>query len=189
MMKSGQSIIGTLPSNGQKFRLNKRLYTMEDDHPLLIHNILSGDPISYIGLNTKPKMITRGFITPKKSPLAFGCFSSASLENVQNIFVFTDDLTKLCKGIMIEYSNSLKRALGQCRLGLDSVQKYNRPLKFSYGTTKSIWKRHKSVYVSFDLENDLHLRDKKLSWKHYEMRGQLSFWFTAHDVALRVSQD
>ncbi|PTB60980.1 hypothetical protein M431DRAFT_71299, partial [Trichoderma harzianum CBS 226.95] len=189
MMKSGQPIIGTLPSNNQSFQPDEALYTMEKQHPLLIHNIISGNPISYIGLNTKPEIISHDSITTEKTPLACACFSSASLENVLTVFVFTDDSTKLCKGIMIEYSNGLKRALGQCRLGLDSVQKYNRPLKFSYATTKYSWKRHKSVYVSFDLENDLHLRDKKLSWKHYEMRGQLSFWFRANDIVLRVSQD
>ncbi|KAL7796906.1 hypothetical protein V8C43DRAFT_329315 [Trichoderma afarasin] len=192
-MKSGLSTIGTLPSNGQNF--DEARYTMEEQHPLLIHNIISGDPISYIGLNTTPKTITGGVIRTERLPFVSTYFSSASLENVLDVFVFTDYSTKLCKGIMIEYSNGLKRAVGQCRLGLDSVQKYNRPLKLSYAAAKyqSLCEKRcgtcKSVYVSFDLKNDLHLRDEELSWKHYEMKGKLSFLFEKHDTMLHVSQD
>ncbi|KAL6698071.1 hypothetical protein J3F84DRAFT_366414 [Trichoderma pleuroticola] len=189
-MKSGQSIIGISPSNTPIFEAS---YKTAEQHPTLIHNTPQKGPISSIRVNTTPEIIYHGTLADEQ-PIPGACFSSASLDNVSNVCVFNDALTKLCKGIMIEYNNGLKRALGQCRLGLDLVQRYSRPLNLSYAITtyKPLREYYgelpKSVHVTFDPQDDLY-HDNELKWEHHKMRGQLCFWFTACEVILQVSQD
>ncbi|KAL7958826.1 hypothetical protein V8C34DRAFT_313826 [Trichoderma compactum] len=177
-MKSGQSIIGFSPSNAPIFEAS---YMTMEQHPTLIHNIPPKGRISSIRVNTTPEIINHG--TPAdEQPVPGACFSSASLDNVSNV----------C--IMIEYNNGLRRALGQCRLGLDLVQRYSRPLNLSYAITtyKPLREYYgelpKSVHITFDPQDDLY-HDKELKWEHHKMRGQLCLWFTTREVISQVSQD
>lgn len=189
-MTSGQYIIGIPPIKASVY---ETLYKVaEQQHITLIHNASCNNGISVIKASTKYEIIAWG-IQSDVLPLPAAYLSSASLENVLNIYIFTDKLTKLCKGIMIDYNNGLKRALGQCRLGLDSVQSYKSPLTLSYASISQpacgkYQILYKNVYVICDSLNELNLQDEELVWEHHEMKGQLYFWFTAHEVYLQVLQ-
>lgn len=125
------------------------------------------------------------------SPMAF--FSSASLEGILNVHVFTVSQNKFCKGILIEYENGSKRALGQCRLGLDQVQSWHRPLSMHYmpveyernvGDLVNETRTSKGAHVTFDCESSRISEDGSMEENYYALKGRLNFWFTYHDVEL-----
>lgn len=190
-MTSGQYTIGIPPTKAPVY---ETLYTVaEHQHATLLHNSPCNSGLPVIRVDTDYEIIPCG-VQSDVPPLPAACSSSASLENILHIQVFTDTSTKLCKGIMIEYNNGLKRALGQCRLGMDSVQSYKKPSNLSYASTyQPACGKHKisckGVHVTFNSQNQLPLQDGELIWEHYEMRGQLYFWFTTHEVYLQVAQD
>lgn len=56
----------------------------------------------------------------------FSC-ASASLDRVSKIQIFYVPGTLFCRGIIFQYDDGLRRALGQCRVGIDEIQVYARP--------------------------------------------------------------
>lgn len=142
-----------------------------------------------------PPMITSlnpGAVTSSLLPKAF--FSSASLEGILNVHVFTVSWKKLCKGILIEYENGSKRAMGQCRLGLDEVQSWHKPLGMH--SVPAEYERNvcdlinesrtsKSAQITFDSESSHVTEDGSLEENYYELKGRLNFWFTFHEVELQ----
>lgn len=189
-MTSGQYTIGIPPTKAPVY---ETLYIAGQQHATLIHSSPCHSGVSVIKADTNYQFIDCG-IPSDLSPIPAACSSSASLENILNIHVFTDEPTRLCKGILIEYNNGLKRSLGQCRLGIDSVQSYKKPSSLSHASTyQPACGRHqvacKGVHVIFDSQNQQYAEDEELIWEHYEMKGQLYFWFTMHEFYLKVSQD
>jgi hypothetical protein len=131
-------------------------------------------------------------VTSSLLPKAF--FSSASLEGILNVHVFTVSWKKLCKGILIEYENGSKRALGQCRLGLDDVQSWHKPLSMHYVPADydrnvcdliNESRTSRSAQVTFDSESSHVTEHGSLEENHYELKGRLNFWFTFHEVELQ----
>ncbi|KAI1481521.1 hypothetical protein F4774DRAFT_407827 [Daldinia eschscholtzii] len=63
----------------------------------------------------------------------FSCvyFPSATLRNANCIQVFNGEHW-YCRGILLDYTNGAQRALGQCRIGVDSVQSYAMPAYFYF---------------------------------------------------------
>ena len=55
-------------------------------------------------------------------------FSSASLQNLENIQIFADE-NKMCKGLLLVYRDGAQRALGQCRIGLDTITLCRNPTR------------------------------------------------------------
>lgn len=130
-------------------------------------------------------------VTPSLPPKAF--FSSAPLEGILNVHVFTV-WGGFCKGILIEYENGSKRALGQCRLGLDRVQSWHKPLSMRYvpgeyqrndSDTVRETLMAKSAQVTFGCKSSHVTEDGSLEKNYYELKGRLDFWFTLHDVELQ----
>lgn len=189
-MTSGQYIVGIPPS---KATVYETLYIAGQQHATLIHSSPCNSGTSVIKADTDYQFKHCG-IPSDGPPLPAACSSSASLENISTIHVFTDEATRLCKGILIEYNDGLKKSLGQCRLGMDSVQSYKKPSSISHASTyQPTCERHlvacKGVHVIFDSQNQQYLEDEELIWESYEMKGQLYLWFTMHEVYLKVSQD
>ncbi|PTB45506.1 hypothetical protein M441DRAFT_131140 [Trichoderma asperellum CBS 433.97] len=131
-------------------------------------------------------------LNPPPPPKAF--FSSASLEGILDVHVFTVGWKKLCKGILVEYENGSKRALGQCRLGLDEVQSWHKPLSMHY--MPEDYERNvcdliretrtsKSAVVTFDSESSHRSEDGSMEENYYELKGRLNFWFTFHAIELQ----
>jgi hypothetical protein len=189
-MTSGQYTVGIPPTKAPVYETS---YLTEERHATLIHSSPCNSGISVIKADTNCHFIDCG-VPSDGPPVSAACSSSASLENVLNIHVFTDESTRLCKGILIEYNNGFKRSLGQCRLGMDSIKSYKTPSCLSHASTyQPACERHlvacKGVHVIFDHQNQQYLEDEELIWEHHEMKGQLYFWFTMHEVYLKVSQD
>ncbi|EHK43120.1 hypothetical protein TRIATDRAFT_86044 [Trichoderma atroviride IMI 206040] len=189
-MTSGQYIVGIPPTKAPVY---ETLYIAGQQHLTLIHSSPSNSGISVIKADADHQFKYCG-IPSDGPPVPAACSSSAPLENISSIHVFTDESTRLCKGLLIEYNDGLKRSLGQCRLGMDSVQSYKKPSSISHASTyQPTCERHlvpcKGVHVIFDSQNHHYGEDEGLIWEHYEMKGQLYFWFTMHEVYLKVSQD
>ncbi|UKZ60298.1 uncharacterized protein TrAtP1_001578 [Trichoderma atroviride] len=121
-------------------------------------------------------------------------YSSASLEGILDVHVFTVGWKKLCKGILIEYENGSKRALGQCRLGVDDVQSWHRPLSMhcvpvdyerNVNDLINETRKSRSAQVTFDCESSHVTEDGSLEENHHELKGRLNFWFTLNEVFLQ----
>lgn len=61
--------------------------------------------------------------TPSRNLL----FSTAPLEDVTKVDIYTSQYTGLCVGILLHYQSRGQRALGQCRLGVDAVETHLQP--------------------------------------------------------------
>ncbi|KAL2017530.1 hypothetical protein VTK56DRAFT_2022 [Thermocarpiscus australiensis] len=55
-------------------------------------------------------------------------YSSAPLKDVVHVRVFCHEQTGFCRGILLGYENGAQRALGECRVGVDRVTVYARPV-------------------------------------------------------------
>lgn len=186
-MTSGQYTIGMPPTHAQVF---ETLYIAGRQHATLIHSspLIKGIPV--IKADTRYQFVDRGI--QSNDPRIAQCSSSASLEHVLNAHVFTDEFSGLCKGILIEYKNGLKRSLGQCRLGMDYVRTYENPSRLSYASTyRPTCQTHsvplKGAHVVFDYQDQVFFEEEGLIWEHYEMKGDLHFVFSMHEVHLKVS--
>ncbi|OAA37402.1 hypothetical protein NOR_07101 [Metarhizium rileyi] len=120
----------------------------------------------------------------------FMYFSSAHLENAVVIRVFTVPLKKLCRGLLIEYEDGIKRALGQCRLGVDPVQKYMGMSKLCFKNVKHLKRGSKRVQVEGVIvechsENDHTHQD--LGWTCCNMSGCLKLWFVDEETRIQYS--
>ncbi|UKZ73888.1 hypothetical protein TrVFT333_001542 [Trichoderma virens FT-333] len=208
--KTGKIIVGTpqRATNSSRTRANNTprrpgrgiLYEMEEDsrRPLnLIHEIPSSGLMKFIGTDAdKQTETTEVDVDPHHVwPLAYAFFSSASLEGVSSVRVFSDKRRSLCKGILFEYENGSKRAVGQCRLGWDHVHYWRKPLSMFYGSATYQFTdpntpyhtiRHKSVQVRFDSESDHVAEDGTRDENYYPMKGCLNFWFRINDVEIEI---
>lgn len=152
--------------------------------------------MEFIGTDAdKQTETTEPNIQPEHWPLERAFFSFASLEGVLNVHVFSDKLRKLCKGILFEYENGSKRTVGQCRLGWDRVQSWQKPLSMFYESASYQLTypddildpvTHKSVRVTFDSESDHVSEDGTFEKNFYPMRGCLNFWFLMNDVEIEI---
>ncbi|PON29443.1 hypothetical protein TGAM01_v201692 [Trichoderma gamsii] len=207
----------TRHGNGQVLNLGRdEVYTLEKDswrHINLIYSIpASGlmtlirpdaeividgnvdEQNTVIAITISPTITSLypGAVSSSLLPKAF--FSSAPLEGILNAHVFTVGWKKLCKGILIEYENGSKRALGQCRLGLDEVQSWHKPLSMHYvpeeygrtvGDLINESRTSRSAQVAFDCESSHVTEDGSLEENYHELKGCLNFWFTYHEVELQ----
>lgn len=160
----------------------------------LFHDVPEMDSVSFIGADPIIKggdEVGLNPISPMKDPpFKYACFSSASLENVIQAAVFYDGTTRHCKGIIIDYCNGTRRALGQCRLGLDRVQRCNHPSHLFYApTTYHDVSGHEllAVNVAFATEFEYEQRAANtLHWVDCKMEGILHFWFTGKQAELEI---
>ncbi|KAL7922289.1 hypothetical protein ACQKWADRAFT_84373 [Trichoderma austrokoningii] len=203
---------------GQVSRLGKdEVYTLEKDshrHLNLLYSIPAFGQLTLIRPDAEivtdgdaddqytasvidtPPTITSLFLGPRgvsSSLLPKAFFSSAPLEGILNVHVF--GMWGFCKGILIEYEDGSKRALGQCRLGLDDVQSWHRPLSMHFvsaGYERNVCdlvretRKSSSAQVTFDSESSHITEDGSLEENYYELKGRLNFWFTYNEVELQL---
>lgn len=152
--------------------------------------------MSFITTDAENKTVTTE-VQPDRESFSDMLVSSASLEGILNVHVFSDKQRNLCKGILIEYEDGSKRALGQCRLGWDSVTSWRRPLSIFYVPVSykgvepddflTSARIHKGVRVAFDSESSHVAEDGTLEGHFHEMKGCLNFRFTFTDDELDIS--
>ncbi|KAL7950230.1 hypothetical protein V8C42DRAFT_309859 [Trichoderma barbatum] len=208
--KSGKIIVGTpektvrpwrtRPSQAARQPDRRILYEIDEDarRPLsLVHSIPISNFMTFIGTDADKQTETAEVdVGPQHVwPLRHAYFSSASLEEVLKAHVFSDKRRNLCKGILLEYENGSKRALGQCRLGWDRVQSWRKPLSmfFAYASYQFTMPddayrphSHRSVQVTFDSESDHVDEDGELDPNFYPMKGCINFWFLVNDVKIEI---
>lgn len=109
-------------------------------------------------------------------------------------------MEKPCKGILFEYENGSKRALGQCRLGLDEVRSWYKPLSLHYAVSEVQWtvdQHHPldpfetsiGALVIFDSESKHMSEDGTLERNYYELKGRLIVWFALNAADLQLVDD
>lgn len=121
-------------------------------------------------------------------PFGDASFSSASLDNVAGIQIFNDKGTGLCKGIIIEYNNGLERALGQCRIGVDSLQRLAQPSHICLAHVM-YYRLNTEVKLSgVKVESTTRAihEHNGIGWKCHVVRGILEFWFTGEEARLEI---
>lgn len=120
-------------------------------------------------------------------------FSSAPLNGVKTATAFHQDSQpdSSCLGILFDYENGGKRAVGQCRLGLDYYRVYERPthvcvrnmLHLPDGEPELQW----TVKAQFSWGKE-HLHEGEGRDIHcFELRDNiLDFWFTAREFCIEI---
>ncbi|PCD25774.1 hypothetical protein AU210_012210 [Fusarium oxysporum f. sp. radicis-cucumerinum] len=104
-------------------------------------------------------------------------FSWASLDNIASTLTFHDG-DGFCRGIMFQYQDGGCRAVGQCRLHVDSAVKeiYPAAILFSIKSIASRWDR-KIYTVQVEFRHCLQPQIKD-GWECMQLKGSIKFWFT-----------
>lgn len=143
-------------------------------------------------------------------------FSDASLESVVHASVFRRKLVRpsqpdkyYCTGILFTYQSGGKRAVGECRIGVDGCVDYEKPVEmfydhFSVGLAE--WRPKSSsggqqpvpgggggvecVYVKFRTEKGKEVGTKDLiRGRKRPMAGHVGFWMAKYDTFMSFSPD
>ncbi|KAF4447697.1 hypothetical protein F53441_8792 [Fusarium austroafricanum] len=117
--------------------------------------------------------------------------SSAPLKDVSHVQVLEDEETGFCKAIILDYENGARRALGNCRLGIDRVKAYLEPSRLCYrpaGHASGIRRDIPAVRVEAGSDSN-HQHDEE-GWVCSAMEGVVEFWFSREQsVVRRIVED
>ncbi|KAH7157708.1 hypothetical protein B0J13DRAFT_177197 [Dactylonectria estremocensis] len=116
------------------------------------------------------------------------CYSSAPLERVVCTKAYYDPQTRHCKGILFEYNDKTKMAVGQCRVELDPFETCQTPSHMCYsvqqcGESDDMAINAATVRFITRKEYD---DEENSTWERCSMTGTLIFWFTDKTVELEV---
>ncbi|KAI1296160.1 hypothetical protein F5Y03DRAFT_387245 [Xylaria venustula] len=143
-----------------------------------------GQTVPYFGAYCRP---TSGSQLPKRFqfhkaklyPLGEDAyFSIASLEGIRSVEVFYDQDTRHCRGIVFYYQNGGCRAVGQCRVAMDSTRQFTHLSQICFrinlvrGNNGDILSA-----VQVDWKGDPHTHEEK-GWKCEPLEGKLIYWYT-----------
>jgi hypothetical protein len=150
----------------------RRLFSQGYDR-LLYDDPEHGQPILYFGTDRplpsehKPSMLDIEITHAMDRPMYY---SHASLEHVYSVRCFYQSDSQLCIGVLLEYRDKRRVALGQCRVAASpSVQ--------VFGPIAMYVKRafHESgILVQFT--DGLEHPDGS-GWERKEMKGEITWWF------------
>ncbi|PSR77849.1 hypothetical protein BD289DRAFT_137376 [Coniella lustricola] len=115
-------------------------------------------------------------------------FSSAPTCGILKAYVFEDNTTGFCRGILFEYEGYIRRAVGQCRLGVDRSKEYKMP-SFIYicsFTTILDLQRFNKLEIRFGSQPGLPQGDNE-NWEGWRLGpGSIHFWFSKYDDIMRI---
>jgi hypothetical protein len=104
--------------------------------------------------------------------------------------VLEDEESGFCKAILLDYNNGARRALGNCRIGIDRPKTYLRPSQICYlpaGHASGI--RRDIPAVRVEAGCDPNHRHKEGGWLCSTMEGVMEFWFSKEQSVVRVLQE
>jgi hypothetical protein len=106
------------------------------------------------------------------------------LKDVIRIEVFNDKYHGFSRGVLLDYKNGARRAVGACRLGVDKVVTYLNPSRICYypsqvSQTRPLPGHAVRVKSGGDPTHD-HRED---GWVCSPMEGSLQFWFSELEEA------
>ncbi|KAL7944595.1 hypothetical protein V8C42DRAFT_325295 [Trichoderma barbatum] len=161
-----------------------------DDQLLLVCGITeSGNTVTLDAHPKRSGTIKPPFALPSNQHLpALDCpvfMSSAPLEHVVCLRLYTDEDVGICRGILLEYENGAQRTLGECRIGLDLERAYLRPVCIYIGQKWGLRRWTIKVRVDGQPEHKLEKRE----WKRHDMRGTLTCRYMYGCSGLKVVAD
>jgi len=135
----------------------------------------------------------RPFIS--EPPFRNACFSLAALDNLRRISIFSNDELGFCMGMLLEYKNGAQRSLGQCRIDVDPVKSYTKPLRIClrrrryYQAGISVKLQATTVQIVEKDECEHSRVGDEERWTCFPMCGALEFWFSDRETRLAVIVD
>ncbi|KAL7953915.1 hypothetical protein V8C34DRAFT_295674 [Trichoderma compactum] len=122
--------------------------------------------------------------TFRQQPFSAANYSSAPLNDVIRTQLFHERGSPTCRGIILEYRNGAKRALGQCRLGIDRTEECTEPVRFCYSNSLIGGRQSVQVHIAKDSSHT----HEGGGWICCMMRGDLEFWFTNKEGKINWQQ-
>ncbi|EJP67099.1 uncharacterized protein BBA_03673 [Beauveria bassiana ARSEF 2860] len=189
------------------------------NRPFLIHNIRTGylrphpqmieqEQLSGVAVGaTYPGHFQRKTAEPSAQgrmdrllrPLRYEVYSTARLEMVRLAVVYNDPLTHCCRGIMFYYDCGKRRAVGECRIGVDVARSCANPTHFMYAEKEYILPDSRTRYEGTVLEmvddvNRAYARNPVINsisaaWRPAAMSGRLEFRFAFGSTNIRVYRE
>lgn len=162
-----------------------------ESRPTLVYGVPTDGAISFAGAFPT----VDGGIAPTfakwTAPFENACFSSASLENVRQARVYYHKDARHFQGIILDYANGTRRALGQCRLGLDPVVQSNKPFSICYAHKPFVSPNTRATLYRVDVvfrgDEGCQREDTELlKWTCCAMEGTVQVWFAESQTRLNV---
>ncbi|KAI1357826.1 hypothetical protein F5Y08DRAFT_333584 [Xylaria arbuscula] len=143
-----------------------------------------GQPVPYFGAYCQPptrSKLPKRFqaYEPKSYPIGKEAYlSMASLEDLQSVKVFYDRDSRYCRGMLLYYQNGGCRAVGQCRIDVDTSKQFWQPSQICFRMDSVCGNSHEVLYnVQVDGRADSHTHKEK-GWNCKPLKGVLAFWYT-----------
>ena len=170
---------------------------------LFIYNVLAFGPANVFGTyspEASDESVFTSFQTPAPSQHDHNDFdqlSSAPLKDVTRISVFNDKKLGSCRAIMFDYQNGARRAVGNCRLGVDRVETYLDPTRICYRPilprrehSRALDSQSSSLVdrreVLVESGCDSTHQHEEAGWVCSAMEGDLEFQFSQVESIIRI---
>jgi hypothetical protein len=160
----------------------------------MMYNTLELQPVSVLGAyptREEDSSPITPFCHPRfidDPPFPNACFSLAPLKNVNRISIFNYKHTGLCMGILLQYQNGAQRSLGQCRVGVDPVEDYVKPVRICFRRQVCI-RSGSSVELqatTFTCTSRQEHDHDEQDWTCFKLQGELEFWFSHEETQLTM---
>lgn len=177
---------------GPQSSLSARQYSLRTrERPTLVYGL--PQPILVAGVAPRlDEYVTPPFAVPPLPPTLDDtlCFSCAPLENVTSAQIFNHVETRQCHGILLEYNNGGRRAVGQCRMGLDSFTETLKPNLFTYvddiyevpNTSAAFHGIRAAFFNGEGGDTETEAR----GWTKVPMKGSMRMWFNTSVTRLQI---
>ncbi|EGX91146.1 hypothetical protein CCM_05304 [Cordyceps militaris CM01] len=181
MTLSGEVMLGPYMDYG------KDLW-MEDDATTLIHGISRMGavyPLGRAARNAEGEEEEVFYQNPMNlsPPFEHAYFSYAELDEVTNVDIYHDEALGICRGVVVGYKSGGARALGQCRVGVDTVRVYEQPACFCY--KKTTYLRQDTPVerdsVSIECRSSADHGHSEDGWTCCKFPSRLEWWFTSEE--------
>ncbi|KAM3507244.1 hypothetical protein MY10362_001908 [Beauveria mimosiformis] len=189
------------------------------NRPFLVHNIRTGylrphpqmveqEQLSGVAVGAtypghfqckKAEPSAQGRMDRPLRPLRYEVYSTARLEMVRLAVVYNDPLTHCCRGIMFYYDCGKRRAVGECRIGVDAARSCAYPTHFMYAEKEYILPDSRTRYEGTVIEmvddvNRAYARNAVINsisaaWRPAAMSGRLEFRFAFGSTNIRVYRE
>lgn len=119
----------------------------------------------------------------RKQPFRSASYSSALLSNVvrAQVYIARRYANSVCRGVLLEYTDGSKRALGECKVGVDRVEECFEPTHFCYNAAL---RNNVQVKVSTGSSHPTHPTHEGSGWTCCLMKGAMEFWFSEREVEI-----
>lgn len=184
--RAGDTIIGPQPHDVERVQ-----HLMSQPAALVVNESSRNTPVvlgAYSGESSSAnKLLWPVSRRPTQKDLGIVTyFSTAPLSHVERARVFKDD-TGFCRGILFEYANGLLRAVGQCRLGVDHYNMYEKPSAICSRTHLTQDRAGRELYrLEVVLSSYSLTCPPQGEWDCWPLSNTLHFWFSEYGAKLSV---